>query len=250
MTVTPSTHRGVWVEGGVVRPLKIEVTDSLLSWGQVELAGEDWPGTEDLLSDFIALSSADPEDMGLFVQKYGIPELCAAHGRPVWHEPGCHVGGGLRVHSLRSAARAISDLLDAGIRLKSHQQAEQSVDVQRLLGRGFWVGGYGREELAEELTNLYRDCGWNVLLRWPAQKPLSVVSAVPGLLGVVARLLVQTITSRSEVDYRCDVCQESIIRKRPPRPDEAIYCDRPACKREQQRRNTAAYRARKKEGQG
>jgi len=249
MTVRPGSHLGVWVEGGVVRPLALEVTDSRLSWDQVQPAGEDWPGTEDLLSGFIALSSADPEQMGLFVERYGIPELCAAHGRPMWHEPGCRVDD-LRVHSLRSAARAISDLLDAGIRLKSKQQAKQSVDVQRLLGRGGWVGGYGREELAEDLTDLFRDCGWNVLVRWPVQKSLSVVSAVPGLLGVVARLLVQTISSRDEVSYRCAVCQDFIIRKRPPRPDEAIYCDRPACKREQRRRNTAAYRARKREGQG
>ena len=71
----------------------------------------------------------------------------------------------------------------------------------------------------------------------------TVTSQADGLLGAIAILLSREI-GQGYTSYRCTVCGTETARGRPPRPDEAIYCERPACKREQRRRNQAAWRAR------
>jgi len=242
---SPTTHRDIWTSGPLARPRGVTVSDSRIDWSHLEAFDDDWPGTESLLSDFLALAAADPEEMASFVSRYGILELCEAHGRPMWHAVEASPGH-LSVRHVRRAARAFEAWVAAGRRLKQHNQATQSPDVQLFLDGGFWAGGYGRRELAEELTQLYRDAGVRPLVRWPPRLMLAATFEGIGLVGVLATLLVRTVASRDEVSYRCDNCGHLVERGRPPQPDEAIYCDRAECKREQRRRNTAAYRARKK----
>ena len=241
---SPTTRRGIWSSGVLLRPLKVAATDSRIDWADVEPFGDDWPGTESLLTDFVDLAAADPEGMAAFVSRYGVLELCR-HGRPVWHANEGPIDH-LAVRHIRRAARAFEAWQTAGRRLKAANQASQSHDVQLFLDGGFWAGGYGRQELAEELTQLYRDTGIRPLVRWEPSRMLTVTTEGAGLLGVLSTLLLRAIASRDEVSYRCDICGDLVERGRPPRPDEAIYCDRAECKREQRRRNTAAYRARKK----
>lgn len=242
---SPSTRRGIWTSGALVRPTGVTASDSRIDWGDVEAFGDDWPGTESLLDDFVALAAADPEEMADFVSRYGLPELCAQHGRPIWHADEA-APDHLWVRHIRRAARAFDGWLTAGKRLKVANQTTPSPHVGLFLGGGAWVGGYGREELAEELTQLYRDAGIRPLVRWAPGSRLALTTEGVGLMGVLSTLLLRAVAARDEVSYQCDNCGDLVERGRPPQPDEAIYCDRAECKREQRRRNTAAYRARKK----
>jgi hypothetical protein len=117
------------------------------------------------------------------------------------------------------------------------------------------VGGFvrgrnvtDRDRIAEYLTALNRQTGVRPLVTW--DKRLSIVFAAEGLLGVLAILLTREIAARrdeqDELIYTCSVCGVPVIRGRPPQTDEAIYCTEKSCKREQQRLNQAAWRARKR----
>jgi len=272
MTTTPTTHRGIWVES-VYLPQDLVATDSVISWaragrsGLVRLRGGEWTdadlaGTDTLLSDFIALASADPEQMAAFMARYGILELCGEHGRPDGHDHGyfCPLldvddghRQGVEVRTVRRAARAFADLRQWGqaVRVGLKPSAVSGQDSQLLMpSSGFRSGRKGsrdltdRERIAQLLTRLNRETGVGPLVTW--DKRLSVTFAAGGLLGVLAILLTREIAARDDLTYTCSVCGVPVARGRPPQPDEAIYCTKESCKREQRRRNQAAWRARKR----
>ena len=265
MTATPATHRGVWVES-VTLPTDLVPTDSVISWsragssGLVRMRGGEWTdanlaGTETLLSDFIDLAVADPEQMAGFMRRYGILELCGEHGRPDGHEEGTYcpfldVEDGQRVgvlvRTVRRAARAFADLRQWGqaIREGWKPPAGSGHDVQLLMPGILSRTMSERERIAYHLTRLNRETGVRPLVTWDER--LTVNHAAGGLLGVLAILLTREIMAPGVRSFRCSVCGDLVDRGRPPQPDEAIYCTKESCKREQRRRNQAAWRARKR----
>jgi hypothetical protein len=261
MTTTPTTHHGVWVES-VALPTDLLADNSVISWSQAktrleELTAEELTaGTDTLLEDFLALASADPDQMAAFMDRYGVLELCGEHGRPVDHDEGAfcpflEVDDGQRfgvsVQHVRRAARAFADLAQWGhsTRLGLKRRPGSGMDAQMLVG-GFIRGSNltDRDRIAEYLTILNRQTGVRPLVTW--DKRLSFTFAAGGLLGVLTILLTREIASRDDVSYNCSVCGFLVARKRPPKPDEAVYCAKASCRTEQQRRNQAAWRARKR----
>lgn len=227
-------------------------------WTDADLAG-----TGTLLNDFIALASADPEQMAAFMARYGILELCGEHGRPDRHDHGdiCPLLAvddyreGVEVRTVRRAARAFADLRQRGqaVRVGLKPPAGSGADTEMLMpSSGFRSGRKGsrdkvvtdRERIAQLLTRLNRETGVGPLVTW--DKRLSVTFAAGGLLGFLAILLTREIAARDGLTYTCSVCGVPVARGRPPQPDEAIYCTKESCKREQRRRNQAAWRARKR----
>jgi len=226
-------------------------------------------GIDTLLEDFMALASADPEQMGAFMTRRGVLELCGAHGRPIGHDegavcpfleitpgttldlPGVHFEStgrrGVSVQAVRSAARAFTDLAQWGqsVRLGLKRPPGSGMDTQGLLP-GFLVGDNvtDRQRIADYLTMLNRQAGVRPLVTW--DKRVSFTFAAGGLLGVLAVLLTREIAARPDLTYNCTACGALVARGRPPQPDEEIYCTKESCKREQRRRNQAAWRARKR----
>lgn len=264
MTTTPTTHRGVLVES-VALPTDLLADDSVISWSLAktraeELTAEDLTvGTDTLLDDFLALASADPEQMAAFMARYGVLELCGEHGRPDRHDEGAfcpflEVDDGQRlgvsVHHVRRAARAFADLAQWGQSARDAQKVSprRGVDIQMLLPGILSRTMSERERIAYHLTRLNRETGVQPLVTW--DKRVSFTFEAGGLLGVLSILLTREIAARrderDDLVYTCSVCGIAVPRGRPPQPDEAIYCTEKSCKREQQRLNQAAWRARKR----
>jgi hypothetical protein len=238
-------------------------TDSVISWSHAktraeELTEEDMKaGTNTLLEDFLALASADPEEMGAFMRLYGVLALCGAHGRPNEHEQGDFCPWlmddgrfAVSVQAVRRAARAFADLHQWGNALRNNQRppAGSGMDTQRLLP-GFLVGRHvtDHQRIAHYLTRLNRETGVRPLVTWDER--LSVTYAAEGLMGVLTILLTRKIQAPGALSFKCSVCGDLVDRgngSRPPHPDEAVYCPKESCKREQRRRNQAAWRARKR----
>jgi hypothetical protein len=233
----------------------------VISWSRaktrsVELTEDERAvGTDTLLEDFLALASADPDQMAAFMARYGILELCGEHGRPDGHDEGgfcpfLEIDDGARfavsVQHVRRAARGFADLAKWGHSQRQGRKRppRSGMDAQMLVG-GFVRGNVtDRDRIAEYLTALNRQTGVRPLVTW--DKRLSVTFEASGLLGVLAILLTRDIAARDDLTYACSVCGFPIGRKRPPLPEEAVYCTKESCKREQRRRNQAAWRARKR----
>jgi hypothetical protein len=181
-TTTAATHRGVEVEGLAV-PTDLLVTDSVISWTRAktrfeELTEDDLRhGTLTLLDDFLGLASADPEQMGAFMARYGVLELCGEHGQPDGHRddiafcPFLIVDDrlGVSVAHIRRAARAFADLLHWGQATRKGWKRPPGVglDTQRLIP-GFLVGDNvtDRDRIAAYLTALLRETGVRPLVTW------------------------------------------------------------------------------------
>jgi len=239
-------------------PIDLRVTDSMLSWTRENTGTAGWPGTDELLERFMRLRDADPEEMANFVGEYGAPELCQ-HGRPDHHDAvggrACPFAGedqgqrSISITHLRRAARAFAAARELGQQLRVRRAGDPRLwaDLQLLLLSGSPGGDWcrGRRLLAKWLTTLLAECDVRPLARWPGgAMSLSVVPEARGLLGVLAVLLQRDL--QAGADYTCDICHSPVPRKRAPRPGEGVYCDSPGCKREQSRRNQAAWRARTK----
>lgn len=247
----------IWMPG------RVRVADeATLVWDEPREFDDSWPGPDGLLDRFCELESALPEEMAAFLMTYGLPELCYQHGQPDYHkgaEADCPVSKGetwtsLSVRHLRIAARAYSAVRRASARLAIRQCMEP--DDYRYLqafrpgflvtkDRSFFMQ---RTYLAEYLTWLFAASGIRHLASWPrGTKQPQLSFEVDGLLGLLTLLLWRDITG--DRVYRCDACGMPVERLRPPREGEGIYCVEPACRREQQRRNQATYRARQR-GEG
>ena len=216
-------------------------------------------GTDTLLEDFLALASADPDQMAAFMARYGVLELCGEHGRPAWHDEGAYCAllvvddgqrFGVSVQHVRRAARAFADLVQWGQSARDARKVSprRGRDIQWLLPGILSRTMSERERIAYHLTRLNRETGVQPLVTWDSR--VSFTFEACGLLSVLSILLTREIAARRDehdaLIYTCSVCGVAVPRGRPPQTDEAIFCNEKSCKREQQRRNQAAWRARKR----
>ena len=100
-----------------------------------------------------------------------------------------------------------------------------------------------RAALASWTTSLLRESGVATVADWSGHR-LVLAPQADGLFGTLALLLARDIGQGQT--YRCDVCGEPVDPYRPPLANERVYCTKPACKKEQRRRNQASWRAKKK----
>jgi hypothetical protein len=245
----------VLVEGGISGMLTW--TNSLPETGHyvVRLGG--------LLEDFLALERATPDEMVSFLETYGVPELCH-HGVPDRHERARSTGycpmavvedgkPALGITSLHRVARAFAAASRLGVALAARTPGETQdwVDLQ-LAQRWSWSPSQFESDewrdrralLAYWMTKLLRDCGVQALTRWTEGGRMTVTPEADGLMGTIALALAYDIGQRE--GYVCSVCATPVDRVRPPLAGEAVYCNKPACKREQQRLNQRRYRERKR----
>lgn len=103
----------------------------------------------------------------------------------------------------------------------------------------------GRERFARWLTEVLIDCDVNPYVEWRGARRLAADQHAGTLLGIIAILLVREVGAEGE--YACDNCGSPVVRDRAPQQGHGVYCTRPECKREQQRRNQAAWRKRAKQ---
>ncbi len=201
------------------------------------------------------------------------PKLRGAHSTPDWHrnrsrpelrgqraadvdltrtcpmavdDDGAHV----TEYAIRLAARAFAAARRLGVALSAHTNGDVT-DWQRVQNIGIAWPPPGESEgwreqrrhLAAWVTHLLRECGVAPFATWEGER-LIITTEADGLLGTLAIALAQDIGQGDA--YLCDVCGRPWNPYRPPRSGERVYCDNPACKREQQRRNQATWRARRK----
>jgi hypothetical protein len=218
-----------------------------------------------LLAAFVALAQAQPEEMAAFMQTYGVLELCARHGLPAWHgDRGCVIGEPgapyLDPAAVRRCARGFAAARRLGDALSARKagQLQDWADLQAAAGRG-WPANpvlaldvddanwrLGRAKLANWLTVMLRACRVSPAVVWEPRHRLHVTSVSWGPLGKLVVLLTRELGQGDA--YVCDVCNAPVSRTRPPREGERVYCSKPACRREQQRRNQAAWRDKKRRG--
>jgi hypothetical protein len=261
LAMTPATRQGVWSASALLIPTRVTVSAERLSWSSFRSKDDHgWPGSEGLLEAFTGLAVAEPAEMAAFMETYGVPELCGKHGLPDRHVGGyCAIGGADEKHyvnpsAIRRVARAFlaAQSLANALSVRRIGEVQDWVDLQWTIKRSLFHPDNrdwptGRVRLAHWLTCLLRDCGVAPLARWDGAR-LHVTSEAGGLLGVLAVLLSREL-GQGDV-YTCDVCGAPVTPTRPPREGEGVYCraaDNAACRREQQRRNQAAWRARKRE---
>lgn len=258
--MTPASRRPIPSRSTFAVPTAVSIEGDDLVWESSHDATFQ-PG-DDVLEAFIGLAVAVPEEMAAFLTTYGVPELCEAHGLPDRHERRrsgggayCPAGPRLSMAHLRLAARAFGAARRVGLALSAATPGnlDDWLELQNL-NHGIPVPGppytwqQGRDAFADWLTDLLRDCGVRPLASWK-RSHLVVTSEADGLLGTLAVLLARETGQGDQ--YTCDVCGGPVERARPPKEGEGVYCSKPACRREQQRRNQAAWRARKQtEGQG
>lgn len=257
-------------------PRKVRVNGSHLSWSEV-LPATDQRETVvgDLLKDFLKLESATPDEMATFLEVYGVPEICQ-HGYPDRHkwawaadkkvrdmpkEPYCRfaeIEGQPAIWSVhvQQVARAFASASRLGVALSVRHEGDEA-DWLNLQDAVSWHWGPSsldgdwtkrRDVLADWLTDVLRGCGVATLARWTPRTRLTVIPEADGLIGTVALALAHEVGQRD--GFLCSVCGTAVDRVRPPREGEQVYCSKLACKREQQRRNQAKWRAKKTSGKG
>lgn len=256
--MTPSTQRTIWTTsaGDWVYPRDPIAQGDRITWETTwPTVPEGWPGTERLLDDFCDLERATAAEMAIFVGRYGMPELRAGVDAEVAEGQGRAMRSGwISVDALREHARAFSAARRLGAGLTSRLPGDPE-DWVSLQGVGIhtktadvtnWM--LGRERLTYWLTELFRETQVGSAVEWVVDHAhLRLYPSPDTLLGAIALLLAREIGTAAR--YKCDVCGQSVERGRPPKDGERVYCDRPECKRERNRRNQRAWRAKQK-GQG
>jgi hypothetical protein len=249
----------VWSSRPLFVPTDLVVVDDLwLRWTSVKKAGDEWPPIDGLLDAFCDLASSDPHGMAAFVSSYGILELCAKHNLPDAHLDNgqrCtmdHDGDGhaqLWVWAIQHMATAVAAARRIGRDLSYAKPGSVAdwVDLQQLIKAAFRRPDYykqGRQFFGEILTTFLRACRVRPLVRWEeSQKRPAVTVEADGLMSAIALLLRREIATGT-LAYQCSVCGDVVERSRSPRDGETVYCEKAECKKEQQRRNQTAYRAR------
>jgi len=266
--MTPAHQRPIETRKAFAFPDRVEVVEGLLAWRSADdAAGIAFKGGQDLLPEFLELRQAEPERMAAFLETYGIPEICG-HGLPDGHRDSRRNAryclsfpmledGRIAIASadIRRMARAFSAARTAASFLSISRLPDSSVwgemaIVVSVLPHDWradvdnWRAG--RTMLAAWMTALLADCGINLTATWGegGQAVLRIEPEADGLLGTLGLLLARTLDQRE--NYSCDVCGEPVQRVRAPQDGERVYCKKPLCKREQQRRNQAAWRAKKR----
>ena len=241
-----------------VVPTSVEVTESLLSWATTHPGWpDDWPGTEHLLDDFCDLAQATPDEMAAFLTRYGAPEIgepfSDGSDNPLGAPVASRRAGTLGVTRLRRYARALAAARRIAADLSSRRVGELAdwLELQEVLGWAWTVPKdewddwkLGRERFARWLTEVLHRSGASVVVEWVGRRGLAVDPSTSTLVGLMWIMLAREVAG--ERGYVCDSCGSRVQRARPPREGEAVYCDRPECKREQRRRNQAKWRASKR----
>jgi hypothetical protein len=258
--MTPEVQLPVWARGRWVHPLEPVAKDGWITWRRNNVDFRS-AGIEGLLDSYCSLERALPEEMAEFVATHGAPEVegfevtAGRERNPRGISVESERGGRLPIDALRRHARGIAAARRVGAALveRKHGRIADWVDMQ--IFQWHWTVDpdewddwkLGRERFAEWTTDLLRQGAVGMQADWLGTRGLALDPVAESFLGVIAILLSREIGAEGQ--YQCSSCGALVYRQRPPRREEAVYCDRPECKREQKRRNQAAWRARKREEQ-
>ena len=222
-------------------------TDELISWTEVQLEHTQTRDHDEVLDDYCALAAAQPEEMAAFMVEWGVPRLRGTVPGDVDHS------GKVPVGELRRHARAVG-AVPPGRALAVRRPGDPNdwTEAAGIAPKSFTITPdadeiddwkLGRENFDRLLTTFLVESRVSVRAIWRGSKALAIEPATPTLLGAIALLLAREVGVAGE--YTCDNCERKVYRSREPREGESVYCDRPECKREQQRRNQAKWRAKK-----
>lgn len=221
-----------------------------------------------LLDAYCALAAGLPDELVAFVRDWGVPELGHIHGDPEkradWSTE-LAAPKFLPMDRVREHARGLTAARRLGAALTTKQPTELSDwrDANRFLDPSSrnvnWPNPYMPDEITRNDWRLEREhfgtllsralrspYGVGVGVNWVDQNRLALNPVANSLVGVVLLLLAREVGSDGQ--YPCASCGSYVTRRRAPLQSQAVYCDRPECKREQQRRNQARWRA-KRQGQ-
>jgi len=246
---SPAAQKGLCAERLVV-PTQVRVEEPWLVWTETHPDPPDDWGLVSLLEDFCELAEADAEEMARFTERYGVAEVRGTEVRDSFVRS--QRAGQIPTRQLRHHARALSAGRRVAAALVTRRPGDMGdwVKMQHATGQGWVVSPddwgdwkLGRERFADWLSVLLEQSETTAMADWLGARRLAVEPVARGLLGIVTLLLAREVGAEGQ--YECDSCGGRVTRARPPRPGERVYCSRPECKREQQRRNQAAWRAKK-----
>lgn len=254
--MTPATQKPIF-SGFVIQPVDPEVVHGdrgdEITWEKVNPGGGQFP-LDHLLDDFCRLAYAQPEEMAAFVARYAVPEVDGFEVNDSWVRS--MRSGRVSIRAIRDAARAVAAARRIGAGLVSRQPGDSRdwLDLQTGFGVGFvhhqdpedqtdWK--IQREDFAQYLSAAFEKWGVSMQVDWLGSRGLAFVPHTESFMGGLLVMLAREVGAEGQ--YRCDVCGTRVPRRRAPAPGEHVYCDRLECKREQQRRNQAAWRERKRQ---
>ena len=208
------------------------------------------------------------------VAMFGLPDLCGAHGKPIWHDgrptgrscpyagipDGDNVGAPLpnvvRLINFLDALRDASEHLTQA-RTKLSPRVVDDVLAFEILPQTY--SDTIRSELARDaglgqirsrqLVRLAFDAamsssGLIVTSRWePQRRPELALVARSTVALYLADTLAHVGTTSADRTFLCAVCGQPTTPKRSPRPGEGIYCRRTECQRKRATLKQARYRA-------
>ncbi|MDI6912213.1 hypothetical protein [Nocardioides sp.] len=261
--MTPATQEELWFRGGrIIRPQDPTAQDGDIVWSREHDDAPASPGPDDLLDRYCRLAIATPEEVAEFIAANGLPEVGGFKGtdgkEPDWRQQFPDDPGRVPANRIREHARAVAAARRVGAALVARRPGELDdwLDAHRFLNpserratRPAWLQqelgnwSFERERFAGLVSDFLAASGVYTGVNWSDYKRLAIVPVRSTFLGAIALLLAREIGA--EERYSCASCGAPVDRRRPPREGESVYCDRPECKREQQRRNQAAWRAKK-----
>lgn len=233
-----------------------------IAW-EVAWSSDDAPawGIDGLLDAYCSLARSQPEEMAAFVAEYGVPEVRGyevsegVHG-PLGLRAQTMQAGRIPIRELRWHARAVDAARRVSARLVMRRCGEASDWVAILNDLDPGAGLRGRDDLGDWklerelftacLSDLLETGRVGMLADWLGSKSLALEPVARSFVGVIGLLLAREVGA--EGAYVCDSCGAHVARARPPRSGERVYCERIECKREQRRRNQAAWRAKQRGG--
>lgn len=208
------------------------------------------------------------------IARFGLPDLCGAHGKPIWHDGrpsgrSCPYAGmpggdnvGAQLTQVLVLVNFIDALRDASEHLTIRRTQLSSRVVEDILAFGIlpeWYMGTVRAELGRDghLTQtrsrqlvrlavdaVMRSSGLTVTTRWePQRRPELALVARSTVALYVADTLAHIGTTSPDRTFTCAVCGQPTTPKRSPRPGEGIYCRRVECQRKRAVLKQARYRA-------
>jgi hypothetical protein len=264
--MTPATQRPVWARGRWDRPRNPSPTadGSAVGWTE-SWAVDEHPAfdLDPLLDDYSALSQAEPEEIAAFIARYGVPELASlettdgSESNPLRAPVQTKRAGSILVGDVRRHARGIAATRRLAASLVTRHTGDPAdwADAWKWLVPSGGIRVMDREDLddyklcREHFADLLSDflAEGDVLTRaeWPGGgRRLALGPEAGTFIGALGILLAREVGAEGQ--YICTSCGARVTRNRPPRKGEKVYCDRVECKREQQRRNQARWRAKKR----
>lgn len=227
----------------------------------------------DAFDDFTLLASLPhasvAEHLEAHVRRYGISELCAEHGLPVWHEhpsrsgpesgDSCPTSDGVVVAHALTIARFLDSTIDAAVRIRRRQPVPESQVLQLLTfmtAHAHWLDGElaaaggqlraarRRQVVALAVEGFLDATAVRLGVSWVAHKTPTLVTKSSSHWGVFALELARRLDRDGEpaAVWTCESCGEPVRRRRRPREGDRVYCQRPECQRTRWRRNKARQR--------